>query len=191
MTRHCGSCTLCCKLIPVEELHKAAGQRCVHVRTGKGCSIYQRRPMSCREWSCMWLKGIEDDEPLALSRPDHVHYVIDEIPDIVRVTNNATGAVEQLDVMQVWVDPKFPDAWQDKGLLDMLERQKIIALVRYNSSDGFAIFPPGRSTDGQWHRSPAGSVEDLRGAQREARFAFWARQMNSPSTSEEKRNFPA
>ena len=39
MTRQCGSCTLCCKLIPVEELHKAAGQRCQHVRAGKGCSI--------------------------------------------------------------------------------------------------------------------------------------------------------
>ena len=40
MTRHCGGCTLCCKLIPVEELNKPAGARCKHVRTGKGCSIY-------------------------------------------------------------------------------------------------------------------------------------------------------
>lgn len=175
MTRVCGGCTLCCKLIPVEELHKAAGHRCKHQRHGRGCMIYAVRPTSCREWSCMWLIGDEGGKPLDLSRPDHVHYVIDTVPDIVRVTNNATGEVTQLDVMQVWVDPKFPDAWQDKGLLDMLERNGIIALVRYDSERGFAIFPPKASADGQWHRSDAGSVEELRDAQREARFAFWTR----------------
>lgn len=178
-TRQCGSCTLCCKLIPVEELGKKAGQRCQHVRAGKGCSIYAKRPWSCREWSCLWLKGVEGDgAALALSRPDHVHYVIDEVPDIVRVRDDATGAVTQLDVMQVWCDPKFPDAWQDPDLAAMLERVGIIALVRYGSEKGFVVFPPSRSTDGQWHRSDSTNTtsENLDEARREARFAFWRRQ---------------
>jgi hypothetical protein len=173
--RQCGGCTLCCKLVPVEELGKAAGQRCTHQRHGKGCAIYEKRPWSCREWSCMWLIGVEDGEPLRLRRPDHVHYVIDSVPDIVRVTNNATGEVTQLDVMQIWCDPKHPTAWEDPDLLDMLDRQGVIGLVRFNSEKGFAIFPPSRSSTGKWERGIADSVEDLRGAQREARMAFWRR----------------
>ena len=66
MNRHCGGCTLCCKLIPVEELHKAAGQRCKHQITGKGCRIYERRPTSCREWTCLWIKGTQGGKELPL-----------------------------------------------------------------------------------------------------------------------------
>jgi hypothetical protein len=179
MTRQCGSCTLCCKLIPVEELHKAAGQRCQHVRAGKGCSIYARRPFSCREWSCLWLKGTENGEPLALSRPDRSHYVLDEVPDIVRVTDNVTGAVRQVTVMQVWCDPKFPDAWKDEGLLDMLQRGGIVALVRYDSTRGFGVFPPSASTDGQWHYSDSTNTisGDLEAARTMARHEFWSKQL--------------
>jgi hypothetical protein len=178
MKRVCGSCTLCCKLIPVEELAKPAGHRCQHVRTGKGCSIYARRPWSCREWSCLWLKGTEDDEPLPLRRPDRVHYVIDEVPDIIRATNNETGAVDQLDVLQIWCDPAWPMAVEDdKQLLALIERVGLIALVRFDSSKGYVIFPPSRSGDGQWHRQNADRSDDLRDAQREARFAFWRQQM--------------
>jgi hypothetical protein len=181
--RHCGSCTLCCKLIPVEEINKAAGQRCQHVKAGKGCSIYERRPISCREWSCMWLKGSEDDRPLDLHRPDRSHYVIDEVPDIIRATNNVTGEVTQIDVMQIWCDPKFPDAWRDPALLAMLERQGIVGLVRYSSDRGFTIFPPKAISTGQWQITDTQSAEDLRGAQRAARFAFWSRQAQGHPSS--------
>jgi hypothetical protein len=172
---------LCCKLVPVEELGKAAGQRCQHVKSGKGCSIYQHRPISCREWSCMWLIGSEDDHPLDLSRPDRAHYVIDSVPDIIRATNKETGAVTQIDVMQIWVDPKFPDAWKDPALLAMLERQGIIGLVRYNSDRGFTIFPPSSNSTGQWQITDTQSAEDLRGAQRAARHKFWSRQIEQAS----------
>lgn len=175
--RTCGSCTLCCKLVPVEELGKGAGERCKHVRHGKGCSIYERRPWSCREWSCMWLKGDEGGKDLDLSRPDHVHYVIDEVPDIIRATNNVTGEVSQIDVMQIWCDPKFPDAWQDPKLMAMLDRVGVVGLVRYSSDWGFTMWPPSRNTTGKWQFSETQSAEDLRGAQIAARQAFWQRGM--------------
>lgn len=175
--RQCGSCTLCCKLVPVEELGKKAGHRCQHQRSGKGCSIYASRPWSCREWSCMWLVGTEDGGPLDLRRPDHVGYVIDVVPDIIRATNNETGEVTQIDVMQIWVDPARPDAWKDPALLDMLERIGVIGLVRYNSDRGMTVWPPSRSSTGKWHYTETQSAEDLRGAQREARMAFWSRQI--------------
>jgi len=62
----------------------------------------------------------------------------------------------------------------DPELLAMLERVGIVALIRFDSEKGYAIFPPSRSKDGKWHRSDAGSNEDLRDAQRAARFKFWA-----------------
>lgn len=175
--RQCGACTLCCKLIPVEELGKAAGQRCPHVRSGKGCSIYARRPVSCSEWSCLWLIGTHRGAELPLSRPDRSHYVLDETPDLVRVRNDVTGAVEaELTVMQVWVDPLYPDAWQDPALLDMLERDGVCALIRYSSSKAFAIFPPSRSPTGKWERSSnneTSTAPDLEEARLRARFDFW------------------
>ena len=175
--RHCGGCTLCCKLIPVEELHKPAGHRCQHVRTGKGCSIYATRPWSCREWSCLWIKGTEDGSELPLRRPDHVHYVIDEVPDIIHMTNKETGAVDQFTVMQIWCDPKWPMAVEDDAELKaMLERHGIIALVRFDESKGYALFPPSATTSGQWHRQNADRADDLREQQKLARFDFWRQQ---------------
>lgn len=175
--RACGSCTLCCKLVPVEELGKLAGQRCLHQRHGKGCSIYERRPLSCREWSCMWLTGSENGKPLDLSRPDHAGYVIDTVPDIVRATNNETGEVTQITVLQIWVDPARPEAWRDPALLAMLERGGIVGLVRFDSSRGLTVWPPTAVTDGRWHFTDTQSAEDLRGAQRAARHEFWSKQI--------------
>jgi hypothetical protein len=166
---------LCCKLIPVEELGKKAGQRCQHCNTGKGCRIYAKRPWSCREWSCLWIKGTEDGGELQLRRPDRSHYVIDEVPDIVRLTNNDTGEVTQFDVMQIWCDPNHPMAVEDDAELKaMLERQGILALVRFSSTKAYTLWPPSRSTTGDWMRTPTQDAEDLRDAQREARFRFWS-----------------
>lgn len=125
----------------------------------------------------MWLIGTHENQPLDLPRPDRSHYVIDTVPDIVRVRNDETGESTQYDVMQIWVDPKFPDAWQDKALLDLLETG-IIALIRYDSSNGFALCPPSRSGTGKWERSVRQEVsnEALRAAQLEARLKFWAQQ---------------
>lgn len=179
MTRHCGGCTLCCKLIPVEELHKAAGTRCKHQRSSKGCAIYERRPISCREWSCMWLIGVEgeDKHPVPISRPDRSHYVVDQVPDLVRVRDDATGKIiEELTVMQIWVDPLYPDAWQDSDLLDMLERAGVVGLIRYSSSEAFSIFPPSRTSTGKWERSrrqETSDAPDLEQARLQARFDFW------------------
>lgn len=147
MTRQCGGCTLCCKLTPVEEIQKHAGQRCKHQRTGVGCSIYEKRPLSCRTWSCMWLLdpvGTKD-----LSRPDRSHYVIDLVPDTITMTFDNGTKIEVV-VMQVWCDPKFPDAHRDPALREMAEKHGIVLLVRYDSEKGMAVFPPSRNAEKQW-----------------------------------------
>jgi hypothetical protein len=147
--RQCGDCTLCCKLIAVRELDKLAGQRCDHQRMGKGCSIYDRRPPSCRFWNCRWL--VEDDTA-ELSRPDRSHYVVDIIPDFVTAVPNDGGPKVPVQVVQVWVDPKYPDAHQDPALRAYLARrgeEGIAAIIRFNETDAFVLAPPAMNS-GKW-----------------------------------------
>lgn len=75
--RACGSCSLCCRVLRVEELAKPAGRDCVHQRreggAAGGCGIYPSRPAICRDYRCLWLQGgLEDDE-----RPDRIGAVVD------------------------------------------------------------------------------------------------------------------
>jgi hypothetical protein len=53
--RHCGTCTLCCKVLTVDELRKPNGQWCPHCVQGRGCSIYSDRPNECRRFQCGYL----------------------------------------------------------------------------------------------------------------------------------------
>jgi hypothetical protein len=160
--RRCGDCQLCCKLLPMKDgvtingrpvagYHKPAGARCKHQRHGKGCMIYSRRPDCCRMWTCRWLVNNDTHD---LPRPDRSHYVIDLIPDAVTARPNDGSPEWQIEVVQIWVDPDYRDAWRDPRLLAYLERrgkEGIVALIRFNESDGITLFPPSMSSDGQFH----------------------------------------
>ena len=152
--RQCGDCQLCCKLLPVKSLDKLAGQRCQHQRHHKGCAVYARLlrvSPECSLWNCRWL--VEDDTA-DLRRPDRSHYVIDIVPDFVTLPADATGEAEHIQVVQIWVDPKYPDAHRDPALRAYLERrakQGIIGLVRWDNEKAIALFPPELSADRQWH----------------------------------------
>ena len=68
---HCGTCTLCCKLLDIPVLQKPAYQWCPHCQVGKGCGIYEARPQPCREFVCVWLGSQTRAKPLpAELRPD-------------------------------------------------------------------------------------------------------------------------
>ncbi len=53
--RACGNCTMCCKLLRIEELDKPVGEWCRHCDIGKGCRIYDSRPEPCRGFNCGYL----------------------------------------------------------------------------------------------------------------------------------------
>lgn len=152
--RVCGSCTLCCKLLPVPgpPLHKLAGARCRHVKSGKGCTIYAQRPLPCRVFACRWLA---DRDTAGMPRPDRCHYVIDIKDDYVEAVDKETGARQRFGVVQVWVDPAFRDAHRDPPLRAymrrMAERHGCATIVRYSSREAFTIWPPPLCPDGQWH----------------------------------------
>jgi hypothetical protein len=130
------------------DFDKPAGERCPHQRHHKGCAIYERRPFGCRFWNCRWLVN---DDTAELSRPDRSHYVIDVSPDYITRTT-ADGGKDVIGVVQVWVDPKHPDAHKDKALRAYLERQAHhghAALIRLSSTEAFTLFAPPM-TGGEW-----------------------------------------
>lgn len=189
MTRQCGDCQLCCKLLPMSaassapqtlalmvergmmpaavaktmtpDFYKPAGERCPHQRHHKGCMIYGRRPFGCRMWSCRWLTG---DDTAELRRPDHSHYVVDIAPDFVRIDptggNNHSVTVP---VVQVWIDSGYPDAHTDPALRAFLlrraQQERMAALIRLSSSDAFLLTAPPLSDDGRWHEQHSATTE--------------------------------
>jgi hypothetical protein len=147
--RRCGECTLCCTLLPVKALAKGASERCKHQR-GLGCNIYRKEgfPAECANWNCRWL--INDDAG-DLQRPDRCHYVIDIIPDFITGIDNASGRQYRIPVVQIWIDPRFPDAHEDPALRAWIVRQEhFAALVRFNDRDAIFLLPPHMSDTGEW-----------------------------------------
>lgn len=91
--RGCGDCTLCCKVMAIEELAKAAGRWCQHCKPGRGCLIYGDRPAECRAFSCLWLL---DQRFGAHWKPSQSKMVL---------TTSEDG-------IEIRCDPGFPDAWR-------------------------------------------------------------------------------
>lgn len=159
MNRHCGECTLCCKLLPVPELDKPALARCPHQRSHKGCAIYGKHPLSCRVWSCQWLNG--DEITAGLSRPDRAHYVIDCMPDFISIDEHNGLPPRRIPVIQIWIDPRFPDAHRDPALRDYIERRSLkqggaAALIRFDNERAIVLFPPSLTDENQWHEEASG-----------------------------------
>lgn len=152
--RQCGDCQLCCKLLAVRSIGKRGGEKCKHQKFHKGCTIYNKpeMPQECVVWNCRWLVNDDMDDQ---SRPDRSHIVVDIMPDFITAVDNETGAQQQLPVIQVWVDPNYPDAHRDPAFRAYLDRvcgrEGMLVLIRYNESDAFTIWPPSVAPDGQWH----------------------------------------
>lgn len=165
-SRKCGSCTLCCRLLPVPQLHKLAGTRCKYQRHSCGCSIYPRRPDSCRDWMCRWLA--EAEETKMLRRPDHAHYVVDIYPDRMRTRDKTTGVEIMLAVLVVWIDPAFPQAKDDPALREYMAYmaeppRRMPTLVRLGSQRAIVIAPPSMSGTGDWYEDHAPERDDSMG----------------------------
>lgn len=158
MTRQCGDCQLCCRLLPVPPLGKTAGERCKHQKFGKGCAIYHEpgMPSECALWSCRWLVNDDTDD---LSRPDRSHYVIDIMPDFITLSQDETGVSQNIQVVQIWIDQRYPDAHRDPALRRWMFRRAQegkAAIIRYNAKDAIVIFAPPFDEEGEWHEIKSG-----------------------------------
>lgn len=149
--RGCGTCTLCCRLLPTrfdDGTTKPANQRCRH-QCRKGCAIYGAHPLDCQAFECRWLAAVGTEH---LRRPDRSHYVIDPMPDQLRLQGADDDEVTLMPAVQIWVDPEHPDAHRDPALRAYLQdvgvKHGMAAIIRYSSIDGFALFPPALTGEG-------------------------------------------
>lgn len=53
--RACDGCTMCCKVMSIDELEKPEGVWCTYCAVGRGCKIYSERPPSCQAFQCGYL----------------------------------------------------------------------------------------------------------------------------------------
>jgi hypothetical protein len=108
-------------------------------------------------WNCRWLVG---DDTAELSRPDRAHYVIDMLPDFIVLQDGDKEM--RVAVVQIWIDPDYPDAINDPGLRAYMERRgredAMLSMVRLNARDAITVFPPSLSPDGQWHAKGDGVI---------------------------------
>jgi Fe-S-cluster containining protein len=93
--RSCGTCSLCCKVYPVQELSKPAGHWCIHSVPGSGCANHANRPHACRQFFCSWRL----DPNLG---PEWK-------PEVSRFVLSADPANQALTLM---IDPGMPLAWK-------------------------------------------------------------------------------
>ena len=74
----CGPCSLCCKILEIDDFKKPPGPWCDHCQPGIGCGAYAVRPATCRDFACLW-KGDRGLSPLL--RPDKVGTLLMEDAD--------------------------------------------------------------------------------------------------------------
>jgi hypothetical protein len=93
--RACGTCSLCCKVVSIPELEKAAGEWCRHSRPGRGCGIHATRPFVCRGAYCEWMisKGLGPEW-----KPEKAKFALFKTNGGRRLTAH--------------VDPGYPSAWR-------------------------------------------------------------------------------
>jgi hypothetical protein len=105
---HCGTCTMCCKVLGVEEIPSPPGRWCSYCTIGQGCTVYEVRPPSCRSYTCVWRQWREEGQPVAdMLRPDRCHVVVD-------------AALNGKDHF-VRPDPQRPRAWQKPMIANLIK----------------------------------------------------------------------
>jgi hypothetical protein len=159
MRRECGDCTLCCRLLPVKGINKPSNTRCKFQRH-TGCQVYHQPgkgfPWECGAWNCVWLQG--GKFAADLRRPDHARYVVDVLPDYVTAQDRNAGEI-RIPAVQIWCDPKYPDAHRDPALRAwLIERTGFVGLVRFDGEKGLVLVPPYMMENGEWLEKSQGNV---------------------------------
>ena len=77
--RSCDGCTLCCKLLSIEEINKPRLKWCQFCDIGKGCKTYPDRPNSCKEFHCGYLISKDIEE---FWKPENSKLILSYKPDV-------------------------------------------------------------------------------------------------------------
>ncbi len=94
--RDCRGCTMCCKLLSVEEISTPPLSWCPSCDTKRGCTIYEQRPTECRQFYCEYLLDPALGE----------HWKPSKCKMVVVFEDYANALV-------IHVDPDRPHAWRE------------------------------------------------------------------------------
>jgi hypothetical protein len=145
----CGDCTLCCKVMAIEELAKPASSWCLHCKPGHGCVIYAARPAECRAYSCLWLL---DDRLDRRWKPSRSRFVL---------TTSQDG-------IEIRCDPGFPDAWRKQPFRSEIQQWAVSGeahdvTVLVITGDKMILVTPDREFDLGIVRSDQRIVREIEG----------------------------
>jgi hypothetical protein len=113
--RSCGTCSLCCKVLRIEEVQSPAGEWCRHCDPGHGCRIHPTRPNICRDFYCMWLTHKEVG----------AHWMPARCKMVLRWELNGAR-------LAVHVDGSSPGAWRRSPYYQDLKRWAELAVKSEN-----------------------------------------------------------
>jgi len=144
MKRTCGECTACCTVLAVEELGKAQQERCKHL-CGKGCAIYERRPVACRDFDCLWLTADMADK----ERPDLSGVMLERAQASARGTGLQPIAAYE-------TRPGGFDGYWGQKILKRLSRRHLVALIPFGATEPREVIgPPEQVGAGvEWAKRP-------------------------------------
>lgn len=139
MTKGCGTCTACCKILGVVELEKPVQTWCQHCAKGKGCKIYADRPTSCRGFECIWLQSQKQPEWDGVVLADNLR------PDRCKVVLHTSDDGKSL---VATCDSGYPGAWTEEPLHGFLRRMadKIPVIIVRHKRDRIMLGKIGAST---------------------------------------------
>jgi hypothetical protein len=123
--RECGSCSMCCKILPIDDVsgfQKTGNEWCRHCKPGKGCGIYETRPVICQGFGCLWLVDPSFSEAWKPSRSRIV----------VRQVLTEEGGLN----VQFTVDPSMPGRWLEQPYYDDIKR---VAYTGLNAIGGIPV----------------------------------------------------
>lgn len=106
MAGHCADCDGCCRVFEVKEVDKAFGEPCKHLgRTpnGPGCTIYDSRPMACKNYVCLWLDSQR--------RPNTTPFPENLRPNVCKVVMGWPWGIEK-ETLFVYPYPGFENNWK-------------------------------------------------------------------------------
>jgi hypothetical protein len=149
--RACGDCTLCCKVMAIEEFAKPVGSWCPHCKPGRGCLIYAARPAECRTYSCLWLTDERLDQRWKPSKSKLV------------LTTSQDG-------IEIRCDPGFPDAWRKEPYRTQIRKWALSGAARdvtvlVVSGERMILVTPEKEFDLGVMRSDERIVRELDGVQ--------------------------
>jgi hypothetical protein len=137
MMRNCDSCTLCCDLLEVKDLGKAANSVCEHC--DGGCLIFGQpeRPAACSAYRCAWLFNESWQEML---RPDRCGVVFEPFAEDEQLCFTAN------------VDGIRPESWKEGAAAAAIKKMigagcSVIVVI---GEEKHVLMPEGQTPAGVW-----------------------------------------